>query len=739
MRTVLLTRGAPGSGKTTFLQREGLLPYTVCPDTIRLLKQSPILDTNGDFTVNTRNDNEVWSEVWKIVENKMVNGEFICICGCFSKETDFSEIKHLAEAYRYRIVVVDFTDVDKSEVLYRNRHRGYARVPEETIEKQYARFANQKVPKYCKVIKPYEFVEYFTAKIFDFNNWKRVHIFGDLQGSFEPLREYLEAEGGIKSDEFYLFTGDLFDRGTENLKVAEFFKTNAQRENFLVLASNHGRWMNLWAFEKDEHIHSDEFKNRTARDFLLGNFTREDARRIIRKEGQYALFTYKNKNFFVNHGGIPKIDLEKLYRVPVKVLEKGVGGYGEGLDHNTKVWNEKMGADWYQVHGHRSKEGGPVQSGRVFRLEGEVEFNGHLHVLRLEENGDLNVKSVKNNTGKDRKPEVWDTITGSPEMTLVEAKTVEDFVVLMRSKKDIYEHRMGNISSFNFKKDVFHSASWNDVNIMARGLFIKTSDCVKPYVVGRSYAKSFNLNQMHETRMDVLKKTLQFPLRAYKKENGFLGILGLDNETDELIFCSKSRIDGEFSLMFKEIFLSLHGDKVDSVKAYIRANNRNLVFEVIDPIRDPHIIEYSKAHVVLLDAFAREMEDNKLDYHLLQVLGSSLGIPVKEELYVFESFATFESELYNLKKCGHEGYMFEDQIGFNFKLKGDYYSVWKKLRGVKDRIGAGQPVRLSALLTPLENEFYGWCKSQVEGLSVEERGRWGEQSIITLRNKFMDK
>ena len=33
MRTLLLMRGAPGCGKSTFIKQHGLEPYTLCADT----------------------------------------------------------------------------------------------------------------------------------------------------------------------------------------------------------------------------------------------------------------------------------------------------------------------------------------------------------------------------------------------------------------------------------------------------------------------------------------------------------------------------------------------------------------------------------------------------------------------------------------------------------------------------------------------------------------------------------
>ena len=57
MRTLLLFRGAPGCGKSTFIEKNGLKQYALSADDIRLLCQNPALDVNGN-TVIAANQNE---------------------------------------------------------------------------------------------------------------------------------------------------------------------------------------------------------------------------------------------------------------------------------------------------------------------------------------------------------------------------------------------------------------------------------------------------------------------------------------------------------------------------------------------------------------------------------------------------------------------------------------------------------------------------------------------------------
>jgi len=49
MNNIIFTKGAPGSGKTTFLEKHGVKPYTICPDDLRLLYSSPQMNLNGEI------------------------------------------------------------------------------------------------------------------------------------------------------------------------------------------------------------------------------------------------------------------------------------------------------------------------------------------------------------------------------------------------------------------------------------------------------------------------------------------------------------------------------------------------------------------------------------------------------------------------------------------------------------------------------------------------------------------
>ena len=147
MRVLLLFRGAPGVGKSTFIEKNGLKPFTLSADEIRLMYSSPTLQVDGSKAINQSNDKAVWNTLYHILEARMERGEFTVIDATNSKTAEMNKYKELASAYRYRIYCIDMTDVPIEEVKRRNANREpIKRVPEEVIDKMYSRFATQKIP-----------------------------------------------------------------------------------------------------------------------------------------------------------------------------------------------------------------------------------------------------------------------------------------------------------------------------------------------------------------------------------------------------------------------------------------------------------------------------------------------------------------------------------------------------------------------------------------------------------------
>lgn len=720
MRTLIIFRGSPACGKSTFIKEHNLEQYTLSADNIRLMCQSPILTIDGGQAISCANDKKVWNILFDILEERMIRGEFIVVDATNSKTAEMTRYKKIAETYRYRIICVDMTELPIEECKRRNKLRqpSYKIVPEHVIDNQYSRFETQQIPSGIKVIKPEEFENEIQFKPIDLSNYKKVHHIGDIHGCYTVLNEYFK--DGLNEDEMYIFTGDFCDRGIENAKVLNFLFNIMNMSNVILLTGNHEK--HLWDYANDMKSRSSEFEKFTKLELNREQVSKKNIRILYRKLRQLAYYTYGDKKVIVSHGGISFIP-ENLQFVASEQFICGVGQY-EDMEFVNKSFMDNTDENIYQIHGHRNVNSVATQvNDRCFCLEGGVEFGGKLRIVTLDKNGFKTIE-IQN--------EVFKTVEYKQD-EVVELFN-EDIISILRDNRYIRETKFDNISSFNFTQEAFRKGVWDEQTIRARGLFFNTNTSD---IVIRSYNKFFNVNEKEITKMGNLKRNLQYPVTAYVKYNGYLGLVGYDAETDRLIISSKSNINSPFSRWFEEILYNKFTDnEFEAIKEYIKQNNCTLVWEVIAPKHDSHMIEYFEDNMVLLNIVYNTLEFNQASYGEVVSLAKDLNVDYKRIAGVFNNWQEFKSwydevteEDYKYNGEYIEGFVIEDKQGFMTKIKLSYYSFWKFMRGLVSEVAKkGYTTRTSALNTPLANQFYGWIRKQDKELLKKD--------IITLRNMF---
>ena len=137
MRKLIIFRGAMGCGKSTFIKNNDLENYTLSTDTIRLMYASPELGIDYKESIPQFNNKKVWDLLYTLLEERMKKGEFTIIDAVHAyADESFPIYKKLAEKYRYRLYVLDFTDIPKEEVYERNKGREiYRQVPKSSIDR----------------------------------------------------------------------------------------------------------------------------------------------------------------------------------------------------------------------------------------------------------------------------------------------------------------------------------------------------------------------------------------------------------------------------------------------------------------------------------------------------------------------------------------------------------------------------------------------------------------------------
>ncbi len=834
MRILVLMRGIPASGKSTWIANMGLSEYTLSADSLRLMASSPVLlpksknaidlestefaksqtlDSLALIGINQQNDKQVWKLLFTLLEMRLKQGDFTIIDATHTSIKALRAYETLANAYRYRLIVVDFSHIPLEVALQRNAYRGYKSVPVDILESMYKTLQDSlTLPSRYLVLKADEIAplqdktcqSMLHFNPINLNTYTQIHHIGDIHGCFETFLNYLiythsspyslqDALHILEQSQFapqicasflnpqnyYIFLGDYIDRGVQNAQVVRFLLGIMDLPNVCLLEGNHERWLYKWG---KEELGANEFSTFTLKNLEQGGISSKDTHRLYSKLRQCAYYTFDEKIILCTHGGLPTLP-NNLLLVATKQLIYGSGGY-EDMQECAKSFALSTASNTYQVFGHRNREKHPMRVyERNFALEGGVEFGGALRIAVLTktplpyryatkaQNSKLMAQSPL--MGVIRHTDNFTQIYmqnkhGSQELNaLHQSRSIFALLQKIRASVLIKEREFGELSSFNFTKEAFFSKQWNSLTCKARGLFIDTYNF---RICARSYDKFFNYKEREETCDEALKEKLTYPLNVFVKENGFLGIVSAKNANDslklesKLFITSKSDPTSPFAHIMRNLIAeSLRKTAQDSIQEVeselyeeLKTRNLSLIFEVIHPQNDPHIIAYEKPQVILLDAIYNTPDYAKLPFAELCALGNKFGFICKEHkitLHCWEEVSEFlhcENALESnslfaqgKRKNGFiEGYVLEDSAGFMFKYKGAYYRAWKDLREIVEQCARtralpkskGKKWQGDSAYYELEEKFIQWLCQYIEQNGFESLE---SNSLIALREAFL--
>ena len=704
------------SGKSTFIKENNLEDYTLSTDKIRLMFNSFELSTDYIEKIPQFNNKKVWDLLFYILEERMKKGELTIIDATHVYAKELTTYKKIAEKYRYRLYIIDFTDVSLEELLDRNlKRKSNLKVPEYVIKRAYKDLTKEVIPKAFKIIKPEEFLDVVSMPPRNLDNYKKVNIFGDIHGCYTPLKKFFDKHK-ISDDEFYIFTGDYFDRGLENTSVFNFIKENISKKNFIFLIGNHEDRLNKYA---SDDIYKDTYDlMKTTKEFEK-NIKKSEIRGLVKGLSQIAYIEFNSKKYIITHGGIPYYPEKPLDFYATNSFIYGVDNYDVDIDNIYNNYMINKDDKIYQVHGHRNYYKIDYNKYEYsLNLDGDIENGGFLRVLTLSDKNRL--IEIKN--------DLYDK-------DLKEKSNIYTLVKDLRENKYIFEKELTeSISSFNFSKEAFYSKVWNNMTIRARGLFIDTK---KYKVVLRSYNKFFNINETNETKYETLLDNLCYPANFYLKYNGFLGILSIINET--LVFGTKSMLEGTYNDYFRNIFYEKYDKKqIDAIKKRLIKNNTSMIFEVIDVKNDKHIIDYKSNKLVLLDEIYNQIEYKKISYDSIKSFADKINISIKKRVYTANDVKDFEKiynkitkEDYKLNGKYIEGFVIEDSLGFMVKFKTSYYNNWKTIRKKMETALKNNKFNIKTN-SILEEKFMKYLEKEYKDKIVDTN----VINIIDERNKF---
>ena len=109
MRNLYVLRGVAGCGKSTWLREMGLEPYTISSDALRLIFNSPELNTKGEWIISQKQNKKIWNLIYDVLDKRMRNGEVIFVDATHARPSSLSTYKKLCAKHMYQLNVIDFT------------------------------------------------------------------------------------------------------------------------------------------------------------------------------------------------------------------------------------------------------------------------------------------------------------------------------------------------------------------------------------------------------------------------------------------------------------------------------------------------------------------------------------------------------------------------------------------------------------------------------------------------------
>lgn len=703
MRTLYLTRGLPGCGKSTFLNK-CLQPYgdpaayVISADDVRMQFGALDLSTDGNYKISQNHDNVAWKHIKQLLEYRMQRGLTTIVDATHYSLKLVKSYQSICNDYNYELVVIDFTgNPDYQEVKRRNAEREYfRRVPEQVLEKMKAVIDEEQdsFPSSIERITPKMFEN--QIKLYPLNydrKYQKVVVFGDLHGCYQPIKQYFD-QNPFNEATKYIFVGDYIDRGIQHEQLLEFLLSIRHLPNVLFLEGNHERWLRYYAYGKMENIKSEEFLQNTAK--AVENIDKKLLKSFCKKLAPFCYFHFNGSNILVSHGGTPTIPTALTNE---EDLIKGVGRYEASIQVDNAFVENNPGC--ITVHGHRNVDQVAIdQISRAYNLEGQIEHGGFLRIVEFTKDSNCPIRTI----------EIENTEYKHPDQ-----KFLED---LVRSNLVSIKALDNQICSYNFTKTAFFNKTWNDLTTHARGLFIHQPTGA---VVARSYDKFFNVGEMNFTKKENLGNFLQFPIKCYVKENGYLGIVSYDFTTNDFFVASKSTNKSEFAVHFKQM-LDQRGLLTKEFLQYLKENQCSVVFEVIDPKFDPHIVKYDQAKFVMLDVFKNTLQAPDFSYsnQQMDIIEKNFSIERKTLHCEFseqqfrracKNGENLADDLYDwllrfiedpMNGAKIEGWVLVGANGNMVKKKSGYYKFWKAVRGKKLNI---DKVDLSEFLPAFQKQI----------------------------------
>lgn len=138
---VVLMRGLPGSGKSTWLQNNDCVEYSISPDEFRLMLSPPVM-LDGKLSINQKVSQQAWEMAYACLRSRLSFGGATFFDATFMNERTLKDALHVISSSNknVKVVVLDFTFLPIEEVKRRNNLRTgtFRYVPDAVINRMWS-------------------------------------------------------------------------------------------------------------------------------------------------------------------------------------------------------------------------------------------------------------------------------------------------------------------------------------------------------------------------------------------------------------------------------------------------------------------------------------------------------------------------------------------------------------------------------------------------------------------------
>ncbi|PNP59565.1 hypothetical protein THARTR1_00738 [Trichoderma harzianum] len=295
----------------------------------------------------------------------------------------------------------------------------------------------------------------------------------------------------------------------------------------------------------------------------------------------------------------------------------------------------------------------------------------------------------------------------------------------------------------------------------ARGLFTTKTSRNAPEIAVRGYDKFFNVNEVNETKWDMVLRNTKGPYELTLKENGcIIFVAGLEDDT--LLVCSKhstgDRSDVELSHarageIRLEKQLAAVGKTKEDLARELRSRNITAVAELCDDSFEEHILAYEneKAGLYLHGINLNLPEFATYPSNLVQEFADQWGF-IKTDLLLMDDVNEVKTFLEDVAKTGSysgrdvEGFVIRCKMSKNpalpyqdwfFKFKFDEpYLMYRQWRECTKAMISGKQPKFKKHIKITE-EYLTYAKKQLVSNPNLSKLYNQNHGIIKLRDDFL--